>query len=437
MLTGTARPGRRGAPAARRALRRGDRQAAAPTARAGRTGETLSVSPATMSTWSTAPARATRSPPACWPRGRRATPVAAALAAGNASRRGRSVTRRRPAVTAPAERMARHGFVERPCPDVAAAAAHTVAIQAQDLGQARLGVRARAATVTEADVTAAIADRSVVRTWLMRSTIHLVAADDLRFLVRVFGPMIRRRFAKRWAELGLTPDLLARAEAVVPELLAGGPLTRHEFAAGLRSRGVAVGEVRRRRTCGSPGQLGLTCHADGDRFALLDDWVPGAAADRGATTRKPSWPGATSAAFSPATAADFTAWSGLPSGRPIGLVRDELTPGRGQRPARLPTRRAGARHRRPAAQRLRQPADRLPRPRRSGARGAPRGDLRRRDHPADRSCATAVVVGRWRLDRAAGRVQLTHFGRRRARSGPPSRPRSRTSPVRRPPAQRW
>ena len=119
-------------------------------------------------------------------------------------------------MTAPNERMARHGFVDRPCSSVAAAAAHTVAIQAQDLAQARLGVRARSATVTEADVEAAIADRSVVRTWLMRNTIHLVAAADLRFLVREFGPMIRRRFAKRWAELGLTADLLARAEAARP-----------------------------------------------------------------------------------------------------------------------------------------------------------------------------------------------------------------------------
>ncbi len=312
-------------------------------------------------------------------------------------------------MTAPAERMARHGFVERPCRDVAAAAAHTVAIQAQDLGQARLGVRARAATVTEADVTAAIADRSVVRTWLMRSTIHLVAADDLRFLVREFGPMIRRRFARRWAELGLTPDLLARAEAVVPELLAGGPRTRHEVADGLRSRGVAVGEGQ------APTHLmvhlagiGLTCHADGDRFALLADWVPGAADGLRGDEAQAELGRRYFRAFSPATAADFTTWSGLPSGRPISLVRDELTPvevnGRPGYRLGEPARGTGVR--------LLSGFDNLLIGYRDRAGLVPeerRGEIYVGGIIRPTVVRDGVVVGRWRLDRAAGRVQLTHF----------------------------
>lgn len=64
---------------------------------------------------------------------------------------------------------------------VADAAALTVAVQAQDAPAARLGLRARVAGVTEADVVAEVEQqRSVARTWLMRGTIHLVRADDLR-----------------------------------------------------------------------------------------------------------------------------------------------------------------------------------------------------------------------------------------------------------------
>ena len=70
----------------------------------------------------------------------------------------------------------------------------------------------------------------------------------------------------------------------------------------------------------------MTCRA-GDRgrdstFALLPDWTPAAPA--------PADPVAELArryfrAFGPATAADFTTWSGLPSGAAIRAVRDELT----------------------------------------------------------------------------------------------------------------
>jgi hypothetical protein len=308
-----------------------------------------------------------------------------------------------------AERMARHGFVDRPCPDPAAAAAHTVAIQAQDLGQARLGVRARACGVTEADVSAAISARWVVRTWLMRSTIHLVAAGDLRFLVREFGPAIRRRAAARWAGLGLDAPLLARAERLVPDLLADGPLTRHELADALRARGVAVGGDQ------APTHLlihlattGLTCHADHGRFALTDRWLPDA----------PDGPRGDDAlaelarryfrAFSPATAADFTAWSGLPSARAVGLIRDELTPVtvHGRSGYRLGESAEGR------GVRLLSGFDNLLlgyRDRTGLVADDRRGEVYVGGIIRPTVVRAGVVVGRWRLDRAAGQVHIVHF----------------------------
>ena len=224
--------------------------------------------------------------------------------------------------------MGRHGFTDRPCTSVVSAAAHTVALQAQDLAQARLGVRARSAALTEADVETALAERRIARTWLMRNTIHVVDADDLRWLVSLFGPMIRRRFAKRWDELGLTGDVLSRAAEHAPSVLAAGPLTRHEIVAALRSRGVDVDPSGQ-----APihlvvflSTLGLTVHADGDRFALLDDWLPAAATGPRDDEALAQLARRYFRAFSPATAADFTTWSGLPSGRAIALIRDELVP---------------------------------------------------------------------------------------------------------------
>ena len=77
------------------------------------------------------------------------------------------------------ERIARHGFTTRPAADPAAAAALVCGIQAQDGPASRLGVRARCSASAEQDVLDAIGERRVVRTWLMRNTIHLVSASGV------------------------------------------------------------------------------------------------------------------------------------------------------------------------------------------------------------------------------------------------------------------
>ncbi|HEX8092242.1 winged helix DNA-binding domain-containing protein, partial [Jatrophihabitans sp.] len=172
-------------------------------------------------------------------------------------------------------------------------------------------------------------ERSVVRTWLMRATVHLVAAEDVRWLVALFGPMIERRFANvRWRHLGIDQHLIDKAIPLAYQVLAGRQLTRHEVAAELADRGIRLAEDPSAAThlLLALSCRGITCRA-GDRgrdstFALLEDWVPSAPA--------PADPMAELArryfrAFAPATAADFSTWSGLPSGAAIRAIRHELT----------------------------------------------------------------------------------------------------------------
>ncbi|MDT4933623.1 MAG: hypothetical protein QOK11_1515 [Pseudonocardiales bacterium] len=231
------------------------------------------------------------------------------------------------------ERVVRHGFTARPARTVADAARLTCAIQAQDPAASRLGVRSRSATLVADDVRTAIErDRSVVRTWLMRATIHLVATEDVRWLTAAFGAANARKFRKRWLDLGLTDELLARAVAELPDILSVGPLTRTEIVDELEGRGVVID-----RTDQAPTHLmlhattlGLVCRGP-DRgrdatFALLDQWVPDAPAGPRGDEALAELARRFFIAYSPATAADFTTWSGLPSSRAIGLIRDELTP---------------------------------------------------------------------------------------------------------------
>jgi hypothetical protein len=227
------------------------------------------------------------------------------------------------------ERMTRQGLAARSAADAAGVAAAAVGLQAQDVGAARLGVRARSAAVDEAAVINAIQhDRTVVRTWLMRSTVHLVAAEDLRWMAELYGPVMERNHRSRWRNLGITEPMIDTALAHARELLDGRALTRHELAAELAARGLEFGPDGQVPThvLAALTARGLTCRgADRGRdatFVLLDDWVAPAPA--------PADPLAELArryfrAFGPATAADFTTWSGLPSGAALAAIRDELT----------------------------------------------------------------------------------------------------------------
>jgi hypothetical protein len=119
----------------------------------------------------------------------------------------------------------------------AAAARAVLGIQAQDLRAAGLAVRARVPGARPDSFAAA----DLIRTWTVRGTVHLVAADDLPWIDALTGPRNRRRFDALMAKRGNT----ATAEAIRPaalEILADGPMTRAELierldAAGLPSLG--------------------------------------------------------------------------------------------------------------------------------------------------------------------------------------------------------
>lgn len=227
------------------------------------------------------------------------------------------------------ERMTRQGL-SRPATAAAQAAFAAVGLQAQDAAAARLGLRARTGSLDEAGVVAACeVDRSLVRTWLMRATVHLVAAEDVHWMVALFGPMIERRFSNvRWRQLGIDQPTIATAADQIVEVLHGRQLTRHQIAAELADRGVRLADDGQAAThlLLALSCRGITCRAQDQgresTFALLDEWVP--------PTAGPADPVAELArryfqAFGPATAVDFTTWSGLPSGAAIKAIRDELT----------------------------------------------------------------------------------------------------------------
>ncbi|MFF1745712.1 winged helix DNA-binding domain-containing protein [Streptomyces mirabilis] len=191
-----------------------------------------------------------------------------------------------------------------------------LAVQAQDLRAAALGLRARGSGLTEADVYLALgAARSVVRGWFMRGTLYLVPARDAGWLRELLAPQLLRRSERRYRELGLGPAELALGERVITDALEDGPLTRDELAArmtevGLHASGQVPFHLVRRSAL-----LGTACFGpvqeDGSAtYVLAKDWLPDAAGPSGADADKELLRRYLTA-HGPATVADFATWSGL------------------------------------------------------------------------------------------------------------------------------
>ena len=224
---------------------------------------------------------------------------------------------------------------------VAAAVRTAAALQAQAAGPVRLQVWSRTRGLRAADVDAAVAAAAVVRTWLMRGTIHLVAADDLRAFLAVLGPVNLRADRRRREQLGLGDPLCVRAMDALPKILAGGrALTRAEVVAELAGHGVVLDLKSQQppHLLAFAANSALICRGpdaarDEPTYVLLDDWLASAAASPPRETGPDRETALTRlaeryfAAYGPATTADLAAWSGLPAAdakAAVALVRDGL-----------------------------------------------------------------------------------------------------------------
>src|SRR5579859_6000693 len=120
-------------------------------------------------------------------------------------------------------------------------------IQAQDARAAALALRVRREGLVVGDVEQArIQDRTIIRTWGPRNTLHLVATEDLGWLLPLFGPVFIASSKRRRIELGLEEDTCVKGMRIIRNALAKqGPLTRSEIVEQLAIHGVAIeGQAR-------------------------------------------------------------------------------------------------------------------------------------------------------------------------------------------------
>ncbi|KGH46043.1 hypothetical protein IN07_14010 [Modestobacter caceresii] len=175
-------------------------------------------------------------------------------------------------------RLAAQRLIGPPAETPADAVRWLTAVQGQDLPGALLSVALRAGC-TRAAVTDALDAGEVVRSWPMRGTLHLTAAEDLPWMLELLSSRVLAGAAGRRATVGLTDSDVVRAREVAAAALAGGRrMGRAELVAALAGGGVPTEGQRGYHLLWWLAQTGLTCLGptrDGDQqFVLLDEWVP-------------------------------------------------------------------------------------------------------------------------------------------------------------------
>lgn len=201
--------------------------------------------------------------------------------------------------------------------DVAALVGALCGVQAQDASAAALALRVRSCGLTAGDVARAReAERSIVLTWSLRGTMHLVAAKDLGWLLAYLGPTFIRQSGRRYAQLGLDAAVRAHAlRSIRNALAAHGPMTRPELADALAAEAIPVAGQAIAHLVRYAALEGAICFGPrrgaAPTYVLLDDWArPSGRLDP--DHAKAELAGRYLEAFGPAAPGDLASWAGIP-----------------------------------------------------------------------------------------------------------------------------
>ena len=230
-------------------------------------------------------------------------------------------------------RSARHHLDERvPAKAMLDVVADIAGLHAQVMSSAELTLAARVDGVAPNDVRHALwEERSLVKTWAMRGTLHLLPAAELPLWQAALST--RRNWETgAWQRAFVSRQELERLNDAVAQALDGRLLTREELAA-------AVGELTGSEELGAKlreswgallkpaAALGLLCFAPNQgqqvRFTRPDTWL-GGWTDHDPDQAMAEVTRRFLAASGPVTREDFARWWGIPSPARGGRLLERL-----------------------------------------------------------------------------------------------------------------
>jgi hypothetical protein len=218
-------------------------------------------------------------------------------------------------MTIPSQRLASQGIAPTKFAGVHDVVRWLGALQGQDYGGALWSIGLRLPGSTVAVVEQAIQNKTIVRSWVLRGTLHFVAATDLRWLLALLAPRLKTALRGRWQQLELDEATFLRSNRLIEQALRDGQaLSRPALFAILEEHGLATGGQRGVHMLSKASLDGLICQGVAQRnvptFMAIDETL----ANGPRLTRDQALAELARRYFTshgPAKLKDFAWWSGL------------------------------------------------------------------------------------------------------------------------------
>jgi hypothetical protein len=188
------------------------------------------------------------------------------------------------------------------------------AIQGQDYAGTKWTLGLRLPGSKDADIERALAGKAIVRSWILRGTLHFAAAEDLRWMIELVAERLISGSARRYRELELDEKTLVRSNDLLVKSLQGGQRrTRPELFAMLEQNGISTLGQRGVHLLQRASLDGLICQGETQRnqptFFALEELPAASTLSRDEALAELARRYFTSRG--PATLQDFVWWSGL------------------------------------------------------------------------------------------------------------------------------
>lgn len=135
------------------------------------------------------------------------------------------------------------------------------AMQAQDYEMSKwaVGLRMNAKT-TDLDIEKAMDEGRIIRTHVLRPTWHLVAPEDLPWMLELTAPHVKKLSNYMNRQLGLDDAVFSRCRKIIEKALQQhNHMTRDEIMVLLNNAGIATGDIRSAHIMHDAELCGLVC----------------------------------------------------------------------------------------------------------------------------------------------------------------------------------